>query len=318
MSHSASVDSPSAASAECGMPSLSVVICTYDRYDELNDTVDRLIGSSDFVATGAEMLVVENTPAPRRQAIDMPNIPLARVVVCDTVGLSAARNFGIEHATGDIIAFLDDDALVCHDWCATIIEIFAARPQLLVAGGKVTPRYTQPNLPAWYDSKLSGYLSCIDWSPRGRFLRPGEWIVGANMAFRRSVFEKYGLFNTSLGRKGAASLLSNEEIALLEQIGMGNVFYEPRMAVEHMIPSDRLVPAWFRRRVFWQAVSDMVAGLVKPGDPALRREYGQVFSQLEANRRNLDALNLEPRSFAEFQLQLRGIYLASVTFGGGV
>ncbi len=299
-------------------PRLSVVICTYDRYDALSDTLAALLGSSGFTATATEVLVVENTPAAKRLPVVLPEHPRARLEVCETVGLSAARNFGIAQTSGDIIAFLDDDAIVSDDWCRTILDVFDEQPTVRVVGGKVVPRYTLPKLPAWYDNQLSGYLSCIDWSARARFLRKGEWIVGANMALRRNVFREFGAFDTSLGRKGAASLLSNDETALLERIGMQSVYYEPRMAVEHVIPIDRLKPEWFRRRVFWQAVSDMVAGLTKPGDPQRRKEYGEVVSQLEASRRNLNALSAEPHDFAEFQLQLRGIYLATVAFGGGL
>lgn len=303
---------------EAQAPRLSVVICTYDRYDALSDTLDALLASKGFTETATEVLVVENTPAERRLPVTIPTDPRVRLEVCETVGLSAARNFGITHSTGEIVAFLDDDAIVCDDWCRTIIEVFEEQPSVSVLGGKVLPRYTLPTLPAWYDNQLSGYLSCIDWSSRPRFLRKGEWIVGANMAFRRSVFDQYGAFDTSLGRKGAASLLSNDETALLEQIGMQHVYYEPRMAVDHVIPTSRLKPEWFRRRVFWQAVSDMVAGLTKAGDPQARREYGEVIGQLEANRRNLNALSAEPHNYAEFNLQLRGIYLATVAFGGGL
>jgi glycosyltransferase involved in cell wall biosynthesis len=301
-----------------GAPRLSVVICTYDRYDALSDTLAVLLASSGFAATATEVLVVENTSAAKRLPVTLPGHPRARLEVCETVGLSAARNFGIARTTGDIVAFLDDDAIVSDDWCRTVIETFEEQPGVRVLGGKVVPRYTLPTLPAWYDNQLSGYLSCIDWSARARFLRRGEWIVGANMAFRRSVFEEFGAFDISLGRKGAASLLSNDETALLEQIGMQNVYYEPRMAVEHVIPVERLKPEWFRHRVFWQAVSDMVAGLAKPGDPHQRKEYGEVIGRLEASRRNLNALSAEPHDFAEFQLQLRGIYLATVAFGSGL
>ena len=299
------------------MPVLSIVICTYDRYDALADTVATLIASPGFANTDSELLVVENTPPSRRLPILAPEHPRVRIEVCETVGLSAARNFGITRSTGDIIAFLDDDALVNDDWCSAVVDLFEERPSLLIAGGKVVPKYSRA-LPPWYDDELSSYLSCIDWSPRGRFLRDGEWIVGANMMFRRQVFDEHGIFDTSLGRKGSASLLSNDETALLEKIGMRNVYYEPRIMVQHVIPMDRLTPGWFRRRVFWQAVSDMVAGLAKPGDADMRREYGEVIGQLEASRRNLNALNADPRSYAEFRLQLRGIYLAAIAFGGGL
>jgi hypothetical protein len=296
---------------------LSVVICTYDRYEVLDLAIRTLLESPGFAATSSEVLIVENTKPAQRQPITVPDLPNVRVAVCEETGLSHARNFGITHTTGDLIVFLDDDALVSDDWCSEIVNTFAEHPKVQVVGGKVVPLYSVERLPSWYDDKLSGYLSCIDWGPRPRHLRPGEWIVGANMAFRRAVFEEFGLFDVSLGRKGASSLLSNEEIALLERIGMQRVFYAPAMSVQHMIPTDRLATKWFRRRVYWQAVSDMVAGIARADDPATRKEYGQVIGQLEAERRNLNALYFEPASYAEFALQLRAVYLAAVVMGGG-
>jgi hypothetical protein len=111
--------------------------------------------------------------------------------------------------------------------------------------------------------------------------------------------------------------LSNEELAVLERIGIHSVFYAPSACVQHIIPLDRLVPKWFRRRVYWQAVSDTVAGLLDPNDPALRKDYGHVIGQLQAERRNLNALSFEPTTYTEFALQLRGIYLAAVILGAG-
>jgi len=295
---------------------LSVVICTYDRYEALIDTLAALLGSKGFRNTPCEVLVVENTPEGRREPIAVPRLPNVRVEICEDTGLSHARNYGIIHSVGEVVAFLDDDALVCDNWCGEILEAFQ-RPEILVAGGKVVPHYPNGRLPAWYDDKLSGYLSCIDWGPRPRKLRPGEWIVGANMAFRRSVFDDYGLFNVELGRKGASSLLSNDETALLEQVGMQRVLYCPAAAVRHVIPTDRITTRWFRRRVYWQAVSDMIAGHTKEAEAEMRAEYGRLISQLEAERRNLNALFFEPESYEQFSIQLRAIYLAAVIFGSG-
>jgi glycosyltransferase involved in cell wall biosynthesis len=236
--------------------------------------------------------------------------------VCEETGLSHARNFGISNTAGEIVAFLDDDALVCDAWCAEILKAFS-QPKILVVGGKVEPEYRNERLPPWYDSKLVGYLSCIDWGPRPRHLRPGEWIVGANMAYRRTVFEQYGLFDITLGRKGTASLLSNDEIALLERVGMQRVLYSPTASVRHVIPPDRLTCRWFRARVYWQAVSDILTGLIRTGNPELRIEYGNIISCLEAERRNLNALYFEPESYEQFAIQLRAIYLAAVLLAGG-
>ncbi|PHK93204.1 glycosyl transferase [Pseudoroseomonas rhizosphaerae] len=298
-------------------PKLSIIICSYDRYDSLHETIEWLFGRSDFSDARHELLVVENTPAKLRKPIHVPSGRNVRVGVCDDTGLSHARNYGIAHSFGEIIVFLDDDALVSPTWHSAIEEAFDSHPDAPIVGGKVVPHY-RGETPPWYDDRLSGYLSCIDWGKATRRLRPGEWIVGANMAFRREVFEQVGVFNTSLGRKGAASLLSNEEIALLERVGINRILYAPKMEVEHIIPADRLTLKWFRRRVYWQAVSDMVSGSTYADEAATIREYREIIMQLPAEHRNLSSLSFEPKTFAEFSLQLRAVYLAAVTMGSGL
>jgi len=298
------------------MLDLSVVICTHDRYEALSRSVDRLIGCADF-SDRCELLVVENTPPPRRRSIKLPPRGNLRRTVCETPGLSSARNHGIGEARGAVIAFLDDDALVEPGWCSAILRRMDAEARLLAVGGKVVPRYDSAVLPPWYDQRLAGYLSCIDWGMTPRYLRAGEWVVGANMAFRRDVFRQYGLFDVNLGRRGTASLLSNEETALLARIGLDRVFYDPDIAVQHLIPVERLTARWFRSRVYWQAISDLAAGHVRDDQSGLRREYGEVVTQLEAEHRNLGALSFEPADAAQFALQLRAIYLAAVMLAGG-
>ncbi len=301
--------------AAAAAPDLSVVICTHDRYEALGRSIAQLLDTSAF-SDACELVVVENTPKPRRRPIELPSRPNVRCTVCETPGLSAARNHGIGESRGGIVAFLDDDALVEPGWCGAILRRMAAEAKLLALGGRVVPRYDSDLLPPWYDERLAGYLSCIDWGTTPRYLRPGEWVVGANMAFRRDVFAKFGLFDVNLGRRGTASLLSNEETALLARIGLDRVFYDPEIAVQHLIPVDRLTARWFRSRVYWQAVSDVAAGHVRD-DPDLRREYGSVIAQLEPEHRNLSAFTFAPADAAEFALQLRAIYLAAIMLGGG-
>lgn len=299
---------------------LSVIVCTFDRYDILQTALRTLLDQGGLDPAAHEILVVDNTPPHLRQPISLG--PAAddriRVECCENVGLSHARNHGIAHSSGDIIVFLDDDAYVAPGWADAILRAFNGNATAEVVGGKVVPRYESEELPPWYDDSLASYLSCIDWGPEARFLRPGEWVVGANMAFRRRVFEAYGMFDTSLGRRGAASLLSNEETELFGQIGMSRIFYEPRMLVEHLVPVSRLTPDWFRKRVYWQAVSNIVAGHLDRPYEELAQEYGRVIASLEAEHRNLRAFSFEPRSYDEFSKQLRAIYLAAAMLGNGM
>jgi glycosyltransferase involved in cell wall biosynthesis len=301
------------------MPDLSVIICSYDRYSVLNEALQTLKDNGQPVRGKHEVIIVENTPATKRQAIRNPMPDVMRVVTCDALGLSHARNAGIREAKSDVIVFLDDDAFVMPGWCGVIVDLFRARPEIRIAGGRVLPRYDSAVLPRWYNAKrLSGYLSCLDWSATGRFLRRGEWIVGANMAWRRDVFEQYGTFNAGLGRKGAASLLSNEETEVMERIGIETVWYEPAMAVEHLVSVERMTLSYFRRRVYWQAISDMVAGVADTDPDHLREQYADTVLRLPAEHRNLNALNFDPHDEDQFDLQLRATYTAALMLGTGV
>ena len=301
------------------MPDLSVIICTYDRYPVLQEALDTLAERGRPVVGRHEVIVVDNTHAAKRREIANPMPAVMRVITCENTGLSHARNAGIAVSSAPVLVFLDDDAFVGDGWCDAVTATFRAHPDVRVAGGRVLPRFDSPFLPRWYDAKrLSGYLSCLDWGATGRFLRRGEWIVGANMAWRRDVFEEFGAFKTELGRKGSASLLSNEEIELLERVGIEKVWYEPAFTVEHLVAVERMTLPFFRRRVYWQAVSDMVAGIAETDPARLRTEYADTVLRLPAEHRNLSALNFEPADAEQFGLQLRAIYSASLMMGQGV
>lgn len=110
------------------MPRLSVVVCTYDRYDVLPKCL-KALNAQKLKRADYEILVVENTPPRKRKKI---NAKLCdAVILCDEPGLSIARNTGIERAKGDIIAFLDDDALVPPEWAQELVKTFDAHGDAL-------------------------------------------------------------------------------------------------------------------------------------------------------------------------------------------
>jgi hypothetical protein len=141
--------------------------------------------------------------------------------------------------------------------------------------------------------------------------------VGTNIAFRRSVFEDIGTFDPGLGRKGEASLLSNEEIALIRKAGLDKVFYIPDMVVEHIISDERISLEWFRKRVFWQAVSDVLAGdnYKDPVDAAA--ELHRAVARAPAEHRGHRLVSYRPSNPEEFKNQLSVVYLQAVLMAGG-
>lgn len=85
-------------------------------------------------------------------------------------------------------------------------------------------------------------------------------MVGASFAARRRVLLTLGGFDARLGRRGGNDLLSNEEAAIVATLGLDHVLYNPAAEARHLIPLERMAQSWFRKRVCWQAVSDVLSG----------------------------------------------------------
>jgi GT2 family glycosyltransferase len=300
------------------MAELSVIVCTHKRYDlSLNclEFLRRQTARRDRL----EIVVVDNTPVEFRQDIDWQEHGADKVIFEDESGLSRARNAGIRGSTADIIAFIDDDAEAFPEWAERILHAFATRSEALVVGGKVLASYKGHRRPAWMSTKLEGYLSCIDWGDGVAPIERGQWIVGANMAFKRRVFDEYGVFNPALGRIGHATLLSNEEIQLMARLPGGTVYYAGDAPVHHLIPADRTEQAWFRKRVFWQAVSDQLAGVGQSSTP---QDYFERFATalptVPAEYRSLRALHRVCGTAEEFERQIGMIYSFTMSAGLGL
>jgi glucosyl-dolichyl phosphate glucuronosyltransferase len=137
------------------------------------------------------------------------------------------------------------------------------------------------------------------------------------MAFRRAVFDRVGLFDPALGRKGTASLLSNEETALLRAVGNDHTFYIPDMVVDHLVPHERLRADWFRKRVFWQAVSDVLSGSEWTTQDKALAGLTAVSASAPAEWRGLKLLRYEPRTPQEMRDQLRAVYLQALLLTEG-
>lgn len=175
----------------------------------------------------------------------------------ENVGLSASRNRGIKLASGDVVAFLDDDAVADEQWIETLVTVYEEH-DAIAAGGKMVPDWVAEK-PSFLPQE---FYWLIGVTHRG-FADPGDEVrntFGSNISFRREVFDKIGGFDPELGRQGTANFQAEETvfaIRMREEFGQG-VIYDPEAVVAHKVFDYRTDPKWLLNRAFWHGYSKRV------------------------------------------------------------
>ena len=226
---------------------ISVVICTYNREKYIRKALDALAVQT-MPVSNFEIIIINNNSTDRsaeeiQSFIDQH--PELHTVFCneDAQGLSYARNRGVKESKGKLITFLDDDAIAPPDFLEKCVRYAEAKPDTIALGGKIIPEFVDGK-PEWYTKYYWGVTGQFDpGNDTGNMLYWGKFPCGSNMTFTRSFFEKYGLFNTSLGRKGAI-LLAGEEKELFSRVKTNDeknkIWYYPDLIVYHMVDKTKL------------------------------------------------------------------------------
>jgi glucosyl-dolichyl phosphate glucuronosyltransferase len=229
---------------------LSVILCTYNRSQRLKKALESIAGSQLPAAADWEVLVVDNhsTDDTREAILNFCLLhPRFRYVFEGDQGLSHARNRGIREAQGDLIAFVDDDVNVDPKWLYELTKQLDD-PQWAGAGGRIRAQQTL-ELPLWV--RLEGPFS-MGGAVAALFDRgdePGELHeppYGTNMAYRKSMFAKYGYFRTDLGRS-STNMIGKEDTEFGERLlSRGErIWYAPAALVYHPILLERLNKRYF-------------------------------------------------------------------------
>lgn len=238
---------------------ISAIICTHNRDTYLGAAIDSLL-NQDF-APGFEVIVVDNGSTDNTRAVVESRLGDRRLkyIFEPILGLSVARNTGAKAACGDILAYLDDDAVASVGWLQALYTAYQQNPKLAIAGGKVTllyPEGVQP--PKWLSTGLAGNLGAYDLGDELMNIQnPGLTPRGLNYSISRSFLEEIGGFDPKLGRVGK-NLLSNEELQMTElALKKGwQVVYIPAALVAHNVAPERLNRSWFLSRGWWQGISE--------------------------------------------------------------
>lgn len=237
-------------------PRVSVVLCTYatDMFDHFSEAAESVL---DQTYPDVELVVFVDGNDELCELVREEYAEADRVIIhCneENRGLSFGRNKGVELASGDIVAFMDDDAVADEHWVAELVAAYR-RHDALAVGGRMEPRWVAGRP----DFLPEEFYWLIGVTYRGFPTEETEVrnTFSSNLSFRREAFQKIGAFETHLGKRGSNDLQGAEtELCsrLGEKFGRG-VIYKPEAVVEHKVFDFRTDIGWLVERAFWQGYS---------------------------------------------------------------
>lgn len=260
---------------------VSVVICAYtaDRWDDVLAAVASVRGQS--VPALEILVVVDHNPdllAGLRAVL-----PDVRVMANDDVqGLSGGRNTGIVAAHGDVVAFLDDDAVAEPDWLKFFLAAYTD-DHVLGVGGTTRP-WWQSERPRWWPQEFDWVVGCTFV---GR--RPGRVrnLLGGNASFRRDAFRASGGFPTHIGRTSTSvTPLGCEEtelcIRMADAVPGGVFLFEDRSVIWHRVSDTRARFRYFRSRCYAEGLSKALVTRSVGAAKGLSEERAYTWGALRA------------------------------------
>ncbi len=241
---------------------VSVVIPTYNRAHLLGQTLDRLAKLKPSIPSWEVIVVDNNSTDQTRAAVEQRAsaypVPL-RYLFERAQGRSYTLNAGILATSATALVFTDDDVLVGDRWLDAAAAPLLSDGDIFYTGGPVRPIWEVPR-PTWLAgdrADLWGTIAILDYGPEPFVFEERRRVpLGANMAARRSLFERIGLFNSRLGRCGS-QLLGQEVPELLSRSRASGARgqYVPAMVVDHHVPATRLTKSYFRRWWYGKGIS---------------------------------------------------------------
>lgn len=259
----------------------SVIICAYTeaRWQQLLCAAESV--RTQTTPVDEVLIVIDHNDELRDRA--KLAMPWAQVIGSSgPAGLSGARNTGIAASTGEIVLFLDDDAVAAPDWASQLLAPYQD-PNVLGVGGAAHPVWEQ-SAPSWWPEEFGWVVGC---SYRGQPVSttPVRNLMGCNMSLRRTVLQEVGGFDAALGR-GSDNVLGCEETELCirarQLIPDGQFIFQPKAVVQHCVPGSRASWSYFLARCQAEGISKARVARAVGQTAALSEEKAYVRRVLPA------------------------------------
>jgi glucosyl-dolichyl phosphate glucuronosyltransferase len=259
---------------------ISVIICAYtdERWDDLVAAVQSV--QQQTLPPSEVILVIDHNPGLLRRVRQQ----LAGVIVVENAqlrGLRGARNTGIAVAEGQILAFLDDDAMATPDWLLFLCEGYSD-PQVLGTGGEVVPEWVDSK-PTWLPEEFYWVVGCT-YRGMPQTVAAIRNPIGANMAFRREIFDTVGDFNNEIERVGPRHAGGCEETELCIRASrrwpQSKFLYRPQARVFHRVQGNRTQWRYFCSRCYVEGLAKAVLARYMGAKDTLASERSYTFQTL--------------------------------------
>jgi glycosyltransferase involved in cell wall biosynthesis len=232
---------------------VSIIVCTYseDMYDHFVECVGSLLSQSYqnihvICVVDGDSNYFKRIKKEQEKWGDRIELSLNQ----KNLGALESRNRGAEKAKGDILAFIDDDAVAHVDWIQELVHSY--EKGILSVAGKIEPLW-KAEKPCWFPEEFYWLLGVTHKEGRNTF--------GSNLSFRRSAFRSIKGFRVDIGGRKGKGQLQGGEIELCERMKQRfkkDTGYTSKAVVYHKIFEERMNMGYLVQRSFWQGYSKAV------------------------------------------------------------
>jgi glucosyl-dolichyl phosphate glucuronosyltransferase len=235
---------------------ITVIIPTKNRCELIRELLNSLENLRGLTRIQPNIIVGDNASAdstPKIVEMRKTSFPTELILLnVASPGKSAVLNQAIRRSTGEVLAFLDDDVVVDSSWLEEIENFFKSNPAHCVGQGKI-----RTGLGDSPDPEVRRLLQRYRTIPQLEFssdIGDLHSLNGANIAIRRTVFDRVGYFDERLG-PGASGTSEDVELAQrIRKAGM-KIAYMPRALVYHRVDRERLTEKYFKQTHWRQGAS---------------------------------------------------------------